>query len=84
MKESGLWICGWVALLPFVYTAFEGMGRDFDDGGFFPFTFVLWALAHYISRPQDGDVASLKLDIKKAEIRNRLAEIEQELAKQGG
>ena len=84
MKDSGLWIGGWVALLPFVYTFFEGMGRDFEDGGFFPFTFFLWALAHYISRPQDGEIASMKLDIEKAEIRAKLAEIEQELAKQGG
>lgn len=80
MKDSGFWIGGWVALLPFVYTFFEGLGRDFDDGGFFPFTFVLWALAHYISRPQDGEIASMKLDVMKAEIRAKLAKIEQELA----
>ena len=84
MKGSGLWIVGWVALLFCFYWAFVLIGKDFQRGGFLIFTCPLWAFAHYISRPLDGDVASLTLDVKKAEIRNRLAEIEQELAKQGG
>ena len=83
MKESGLWIGGWVALLPHFFIALATLDSNFGNGGFLIFTFPLWVLAHCMSRPQNGEISSMKIDLKKAEIRNRLAEIEQELAKQG-